>query len=175
MVHPLPPSHLLTREHSHKPIKQTQDTRTTYTTRASAFGGWNNDGFLLGLRHESDPAVTIELFVLGSKWLMIHSTTLHAGGRWPARCSWSGGTKGRKGRQGMETTSHCCLKPTSAGYLFLFMQRLSGCSGCSLDFHTWAASRSTPHGSPLVIHNAEILILSRAVSSPDHFAFLFYK
>lgn len=31
------------------------------------------------------------------------------------------------------------------------------------------------HGPPLVIYNAEILILSRAGSSRDHFAFLFYK
>lgn len=101
MVHPLTPSDLLTREHSHKPIKQTQDTRTTRTVRFH-FGSWINDGFLSGFTSWKRPRRDRKTLC---SWFKMTDDSLfcNTGRRWPAGCGWSGGTKGREGRQGMKT------------------------------------------------------------------------
>lgn len=98
MVHPLTPSDLLSREHSHKPIRQTQDTRTARTVRFH-FGSWINDGFLSGFTSWKRPPQRPQdsSFVIQNDWwftLLLCNT----GRRWPAGCGWSGGTNGREGR-----------------------------------------------------------------------------
>lgn len=113
MVHPLTPSDLLTREYSHKPIKQTQDTRTR-TTRVSTLEVGLMMAFFRGLRHESDPAETARLFVRDSKWLMIHSSPLQH--RETLACQvwleWRDKRERRATRY--ENGPQCCLKPPRA-------------------------------------------------------------
>lgn len=137
MVHPLTPSDLLTREHSHKPIKQTQDTRTARTVRFH-FGSWINDGFLSGFtswkRPRSDRKTLRSWFKMTDDSLFSSATQGDAGLPGVAGVAGQTGEKGDKVWKRPPTLPEDPPRP-----LFI-----SGCTRCSLDFHTWAASRSTP-------------------------------
>lgn len=175
MVHPLTPSDLLPREHSHKPIKQTQDTRMARTVRF-LFGSWSNDGFLSGFTSWKWPPQGPRgpLFVIPNDcWFTL--LLCNTGRRWFARCGRSGGTKGREGRQGMETAPNAACACASAGYSFSSYAEVKWLLEMQSRLSHEASITFNTHSSPLVIHNAEILILSRAVSLPDHLAFLSYK
>lgn len=157
MVHPLTPSDLLTREHSHKPIKQTQDTRTARAVRFH-FGSWINDGFLSGFtswkRPRSDRKTLRSWFKMTDDSLFSSATQGDAGLPGVAGVAGQTGEKGDKVWQRPPTLPEATPRPlfissyAEVKWLHEMQSRLSHVGSITFD----------THGSPLVIHNAEILI-----------------